>query len=64
MEVTKNLLEFHRAKPTRETLKMALSMGDVALIRLIWERLPPSGDEGRLDLLEVAADFDREKPLE
>jgi hypothetical protein len=64
VEVTKNLLEFHRAKPTRETLKMALSVGDVALIRLIWERLPALDHEGRLDLLEVAADFHREEPLE
>jgi hypothetical protein len=62
VEVTKCLLEFHGAKPTRETLKMALSSGDLELIRLMWQRLPGE-HENRFDLMEVAADFHREEPL-
>jgi hypothetical protein len=62
VEVSKCLLEFHRAKPTRETLKMAISSGNLELIRLIWARLPDE-QHSRSDLLEVAADFHREEPL-
>ena len=52
LQVTKCLLEFHNAKPTRETLKMAISSGSLELIRLMRERLPIK-PESRLDLLEV-----------
>jgi hypothetical protein len=57
VEVVKSLLEFHEAKPTRETLKMALSSGNFELTRICWERLPDEQEKERLDLLEVAADF-------
>jgi hypothetical protein len=62
VEVSKCLLEFHKAKPTRETLKMAISSGNLELIRLIWARLPME-QHMRGDLLEVAADFHRDEPL-
>jgi hypothetical protein len=57
VEVAKCLLEFHEAKPTRETLKMAPSSGNFELTRICWERLPDEQERERLDLLEVAADF-------
>jgi hypothetical protein len=62
VEVSKCLLEFHGAKPTRETLKMAIAIGNLELIRLIWARLPDE-QHSRGDLLEVAADFHRGEPL-
>jgi hypothetical protein len=57
VEVTKCLLEFHRATPTRETLKMAISSGNLELIRIVVARVPQLRE--RVDLLEVAADFHR-----
>jgi hypothetical protein len=60
--VAKYLLEFHSAVPTRETLRAALSVGNLELIRLAWQRLPEE-QVSRVDLLEVAADFHREEPL-
>jgi hypothetical protein len=57
VEMTKYLLEFHRANPTRETLKMALSTGNLELIKRVRERLPEGELRGGLELLEVAADF-------
>jgi hypothetical protein len=57
VDVAKYLLEFHEAMPTRETLKMALSSGNLELIRLFWARLPELEQKSRLDLLEVASDF-------
>jgi hypothetical protein len=57
VDVAKSLLEFHEAKPTGETLKMALSSGDFELVRICWERLPGEQEKERRDLLEVAADF-------
>jgi hypothetical protein len=58
VSVSKCLVEFHGAKPTRDTLKMALSSGK---IELILERVPKSElDKSRLDLLEVASDFHHE----
>jgi hypothetical protein len=63
VEVTKYLLEFHEARPTHETLKMALSTGSLELIRLIWERLPESETAHRAGLLEVVADFHWDEPL-
>jgi hypothetical protein len=62
VEVSKCLLEFHGARPTRETLKMAISSGNLELIRMIWARLPGE-QRSRGDLLEVAADFHFEEPL-
>jgi hypothetical protein len=59
VEMTKYLLEFHRTKPTRETLKMAFSTGNLELIRRMRERLPEGEFRSGLDLLEVAADFHR-----
>jgi hypothetical protein len=56
VDVSKNLLEFHRARPTRETLKMALSFGNFELVRICWGRLTDEQDK-RLDLLEVASDY-------
>jgi hypothetical protein len=50
-EVSKCLLEFYGAKPTRETLMMAISSGNVEMIRLIWARLPEE-QQSRGDLLE------------
>jgi hypothetical protein len=46
VEMTKYLLEFHRARPTRETLKQSVSTGNVELIRLMRERLP----EGEVEI--------------
>jgi hypothetical protein len=43
VEMTKCLLEFHGAKPTRETLLMAISTGNFELIKMIRERLSVSG---------------------
>jgi hypothetical protein len=57
VEMTKYLLEFHSAKPTRGTLKMAISTGSAELIKLMRERLAEAELGARLDLLEVAADF-------
>jgi hypothetical protein len=62
VDLTKCLLELHEAKPTRETLKMAMSSGNVDLIRQIWARLPGE-QHSRSDLLEGAADFHRDEPL-
>jgi hypothetical protein len=63
VEVAKTLLEFHEAKATRETLKAALSSGSFELVRICWERLPDGQEKGRLDLLEVAADFHQPEVL-
>jgi hypothetical protein len=58
VKMSRCLVEFHGAKPTRETLKMALSSGKIELIELILERLPKGElERSRLDLLEVASDF-------
>jgi hypothetical protein len=57
LDVAKCLLEFHETKPTRETLKMALSLGNIELVRICWGRLPDLEQRKRLDLLEVASDF-------
>jgi hypothetical protein len=62
VDVSTFLLEVHKAKPTREALKMAVSIGNLELIRLLWTRLPhEQGSRG--DLLEVTADFHREESL-
>jgi hypothetical protein len=57
VDLTKCLLEFHAAKPTRETLKMALAAGNLELIRLVRRQLREAELEHRVDLLEVAAEF-------
>jgi hypothetical protein len=61
VEMTKYLLEFHGAKPTREALKMAISSGSLELIRMMRERLPEGELGERVDLMEVAADFHQEE---
>jgi hypothetical protein len=62
LESVRCLLEFYGAAPTREGLKLAVSTGNLELIRLMWERLPEE-HEHRFDLMNVAADFHREEPL-
>jgi hypothetical protein len=57
VEMTKYLLEFHNARPTRGTLKMAISTGSAELIKLMRERLAETELGARLELLEVAASF-------
>ena len=57
VDVTKCLLEFHRAKPSREALKIAISGGSLELVRLVVGRLPESELELRIDLAEIAAEF-------
>jgi hypothetical protein len=58
ISVSRCLVGFHGAKPTRETLKMALSSGKIELIEFVLERVPKGElERSRLDLLEVASDF-------
>jgi hypothetical protein len=59
----KLLLVFHDAKVTDETLAMALSSGDLELIRLVWDRLPDSVRNRKLDHAMVAAEWHRFEPL-
>jgi hypothetical protein len=40
VEMMKYLLEFHSARPTRETLKQSISTANLELIKLMRERLP------------------------
>jgi hypothetical protein len=61
VELTKYLLEFHRARPTRETLKQSISTGNLELIKLMRERLPEDELRDRMDLMEVAAEFHQEE---
>jgi hypothetical protein len=61
--MTKYLLEFHRARPTRETLKQSISTGNLELIKLMRERLPEAELRDRVDLLEVTAEFQQEEVL-
>jgi hypothetical protein len=63
VQVTKYLLEFHELKPSFETLKMAISGGNVELIRVVLGRLPEAALETRAELLEVAADFHQVETL-
>jgi hypothetical protein len=63
VEVTKCLLEFHSARPTRETLKQSISTGNLELIKLMRERLMEGELGDRVDLLEVAAEFHQEEVL-
>jgi hypothetical protein len=57
VEVTRCLLEFHEATPTRETLKQAISTGNAELIKMMRERLPDAELHERRDLRAVAAEF-------
>jgi hypothetical protein len=45
VEMTKYLLEFHRANPTRETLKQSISSGNLELFKMMRERLPEAGQK-------------------
>jgi hypothetical protein len=63
VEMTKYLFEFHGAKPTRETLKQAISTGNFSLIKLMRDRLPEGELLDRVDLLEVAAEFHQPEVL-
>jgi hypothetical protein len=63
VEMTKYLLEFHSARPTRETLKQSISTGNLGLIKLMRERLPEGELRDRVDLMEVAAEFHQEEVL-
>jgi hypothetical protein len=54
--MTKYLLEFHGAAPSRETLEMAVSTGNLELIKMMRERLPESVLEDRLELMEIASE--------
>jgi hypothetical protein len=63
VETTKYLLEFHSAKPTRGTLKMAISTGRFELIKLMHERLSETELGARVDLLIVATDFHQPEVL-
>jgi hypothetical protein len=61
VEMTKYLLEFHGAQPTRETLRNAISTGNLELFRMMRERLLEAELRDRFDLLEVAAEFHQEE---
>jgi hypothetical protein len=63
VNVAKVMFEFGGATPTRETLKMAIAIGNAELIRLVWGRLPDADHERRGDILLVAADFHQEPAL-
>jgi hypothetical protein len=63
VEVSKYLLEFHGAKPTRETVNQALSTGNAELIRMMMGRVYPSGSVFRGDFLETSCEFHREAAL-
>jgi hypothetical protein len=57
VEMTKYLLEFHEARPTRETLKQSISRGNLEMFKMTRERLPEAEFRLRDDLMEVAAEF-------
>jgi hypothetical protein len=63
VEMTKYLLEFLNARPTRETLKQSISTGNLELIKLMRERLPGGELRDRVDLMEVAVEFHQEDVL-
>jgi hypothetical protein len=63
VEMTKYLLEFHHAKPTRETLEQSLSAGNLELIKLMRERLPGAELEVRVNLMEIATEFHQHEVL-
>jgi hypothetical protein len=55
--MTEYMLEFHGARPTRDTLKQSISIGNLELFKLMRERLPEAEFRLRDDLMEVAAEF-------
>jgi hypothetical protein len=64
--MTKYLLEFHSAKPTREALKMAIAAGSFELIKMMRERLPEASEaelRDRVSMMEVAAEFHQDQVL-
>jgi hypothetical protein len=63
VEMTKCLLEFHNARPTRDTLKQPIAFGKVELIKMMCERLPEGEFGHRIDLLEIAAEFHQDEVL-
>jgi hypothetical protein len=63
VEMTKYLLEFHSATPTRETLMMAISTGNLELISMMVERLTEASLRDRTDLMEVTAGFHQHEVL-
>jgi hypothetical protein len=62
-EMTKYLLEFHGARPTRETLKMAIAAGSSELINMMRERLPEAELRDRFSLIGVAAESHQDQVL-
>jgi hypothetical protein len=64
VEMTKYLLEFHGARPTRETLKQSISSGNLELFKMMRERLPEAEFRFGDDLMEVAAEFHQGEVLE
>jgi hypothetical protein len=63
LEMTKCLVLFHRATPTRDALRQSLPTGSFQLIKMRRERLPEGASRDRVDLLEVAAEFHQEEVL-
>jgi hypothetical protein len=63
VELTKCLLEFHSAAPTREAVQTAISTGSFELVKLMLERLREAEFRDRVDLLEVAAEFHQPEVL-
>jgi hypothetical protein len=63
VEMTKYLLEFHGANPTQETLKQSISVGNLELVKMMRGGLPEAELGDRLDLVEVAAEFQQVEVL-
>jgi hypothetical protein len=63
VEMAKYQLEFHRARPTRETVKQSISSGNLELFKMMRERLPEAEFRLKDDLREVAAEFHQEEVL-
>jgi hypothetical protein len=63
VEITKYLLEFHGARPTRETLKQSISSRSLELFKMMRERLPEAEFRLRDGLMEVAAEFHQREVL-
>jgi hypothetical protein len=54
---TKCLLEFHQAKPTRETLEQSVSTWKLEFTKLMRECSPGAELGARVNLMEMAAEF-------
>jgi hypothetical protein len=59
----KLLMVFHQARVTEETFAMALSSGNLELIRLAWDRLPDPVRMRRADHAMTAAEWHQLEPL-